>query len=307
MRKVLVVILLSIVGFNSNADTSINITSNNIKYIESYSQQQIALAKNSQESYTNSAKKVNITAAMMNEESKKYEIVKSQLKYNPPGTIQVNSNDNYKISSDYIHSKNINNESTNQYSLYSTEYRQQLVNQAKGYQTASSKKEYAMSADDALSYYSNMLKNGKSAIGENRLLVFISYSIPKPTLERLIKQGSQVGAVFVFRGMVDGSMKKTQKSFFELKKNYGVGAMINPKLFSVFGVDRVPSFVVYNDSGQDLLKKACNSTPPFAKISGDVSVRYALEQLKKSNTNGIGQLSSNYLDIMDSNSFYNKK
>ena len=307
MKKILIATIFPIICFNTYADTAVNISNNNIKYIESYAQQQIALAKNNQESYANNVKQVNITSSMMDKESKKYEMVKKQLKYSPPSTIQINSNDNYKITSDYIHSKNFVNESSNQYSLYSNEYRQQLSEQAKEYQAAAGKKQYAMSADEALSYYSNMLKNGKSAIGENRLLIFISYSMPKPVLERLIKQGSQVGAVFVLRGMVDGSMKKTQKTFFTLKQNYGVGAMINPKLFGTFGVDRVPAFVVYNDSGQDLLKKSCNSTPPFAKVSGDVSVRYALDQLKKSNTSGIGQLSSNYLDIMDSNSFYNKK
>ena len=180
--------------------------------------------------------------------------------------------------------------------------KQQAIQTAEKYKKAS-----PVDAAKTIAYYNEMTKNTKAQIGDNRLLIFISYSMPKAKIEQLVKEGAPIGAVFVFRGMINNSLKQTQKTFTELKQNYKVGAMINPKLFQVMKVDQVPTFALYLDDGQDLLSKACNTQPIYAKMEGDVSIRYALEQLKRSNEDGIGQLANNYLDLIDSNSYYNKR
>jgi type-F conjugative transfer system pilin assembly protein TrbC len=160
--------------------------------------------------------------------------------------------------------------------------------------------------NQTLTYYNELSKTNKTGFGDNKLLIFISYSMPKDEIIKMIKQAEPIGAVFVFRGMINGSMKQTQKEFLDLKKNYQVGAMINPKLYTSFNITRVPSFVIYDSSGSDLLKEACNVTPNYTKVSGDVSVRFALETLRRSNQSGLGKLASNYLDMLDSSGFYKK-
>ena len=188
------------------------------------------------------------------------------------------------------------------YRSSSDKMKNDAINLSKQYQ-----KQPPVDFNQMLKYYNDMNKNSKNMIGDNHLLIFISYSIPKEQLVSLIKQAQSINAVFVLRGMIDGSMKKTQKEFFELKKNYQIGAMINPKLFSAFSVTQVPTFVIYKSGGTDILKEACNVAPTYTKIIGSVSVRYALEKLERSNEDGLGKLASYYLDMMDSSGFYGKK
>ncbi|MCX8514759.1 MAG: type-F conjugative transfer system pilin assembly protein TrbC [Burkholderiales bacterium] len=192
-------------------------------------------------------------------------------------------------------------ESGEKYYIFSDKLKSDINNMSKQF-----KEHPPLDFNQTLTYYNELSKNSKTGVGNNKLLIFISYSMPKDDIVKIIKQAEPIGAVFVFRGMINGSMKQTQKEFISLKKNYQVGAMINPKLYTAFNITRVPSFVVYDSSGSDLLKEACNVTPNYTKVAGDVSVRFALETLRRSNQSGLGKLASNYLDLLDSSGLYKK-
>lgn len=154
--------------------------------------------------------------------------------------------------------------------------------------------------------YNALNKNAKASIGDNRLLIFISSSMPKKSIINLMKQASSIGAVFVVRGLINNSYVNTYKYFYNLKGNNNVGIMINPTLFSALSIEVVPTFALYQ-SDKDLLRTACNVTPKYTKVSGDVTLRYALEQLNRSNNADLAQIAANELDILDSNSFYKGK
>ncbi len=154
--------------------------------------------------------------------------------------------------------------------------------------------------------YNALIKNAKISIGDNRLLIFISSSMPKKSIVNLMTQASSIGAVFVVRGLINNSYVNTYKYFYNLKGNNTVGIMINPTLFSALHVEAVPTFALYQ-SDKDLLHTACNVAPKYTKVSGDVSLRYALEQLTKSDNADLAQIAGNELDILDSKSFYKVK
>lgn len=154
--------------------------------------------------------------------------------------------------------------------------------------------------------YNALMKNAKANIGDNRLLIFISSSMPKKSIINLMTQASSIGAVFVVRGLINNSYVNTYKYFYNLKGNSTVGIMINPTLFSALHVETVPTFALYQ-SDKDLLHTACNVAPKYTKVSGDVTLRYALEQLTKSSNADLAQIAANELDILDSNSFYKVK
>lgn len=154
--------------------------------------------------------------------------------------------------------------------------------------------------------YNALMKNAKANIGDNRLLIFISSSMPKKSIINLMTQASSIGAVFVVRGLINNSYVNTYKYFYNLKGNSTVGIMINPTLFSALHVETVPTFALYQ-SDKDLLHTACNVAPKYTKVSGDVTLRYALEQLTKSSNADLAQIAANELDILDSNSFYKAK
>jgi type-F conjugative transfer system pilin assembly protein TrbC len=147
--------------------------------------------------------------------------------------------------------------------------------------------------------YNAMLKNAKLQLGDNRLLIFISSSLPKQTIINLMQQSSPLGAVFVVRGLINNSYVKTYSYFYKLKGDNTVGIMLNPTLFKAMDIQLVPTFALYNSS-QDLLKTACNTNPQYTKVAGEVTVHYALEQLRLSNIASLAQVANNELDILDS-------
>ena len=154
--------------------------------------------------------------------------------------------------------------------------------------------------------YNSLLKNSKAKLNDNRLLIFISSSMPKKTIINLMNQASAIGAVFVVRGLINGSYVNTYKYFYGLKGENTVGIMINPTLFNALKVETVPTFALYQ-SEQDLLSTACNVAPKYTKVSGEVSVRYALEQLNRSDNADLAQIAANELDVLDNTNFYKGK
>lgn len=160
-----------------------------------------------------------------------------------------------------------------------------------------------INANQLINYY-NRMKDNKDSISEGRVLIFISMTMPKKSIMNLIKQGQKVGAVFVLMGLVDGSIKKTQREFYSLMQGNQVGAMINPQLFRTFNIKMVPTFVIYAHAKQNPLNTGCKVAPKFVSLSGDVNLHFALtEMAKKSELSG---LADNYLTIMAGKSFYLK-
>ena len=157
--------------------------------------------------------------------------------------------------------------------------------------------------NQTISDYNLLVKNARMKLGDERLLIFISSSMPKKTITNLMSQASSIGAVFVIRGLINGSYVNTYKYFYDLKGNNNVGIMLNPTLFKAMQVSSVPTFALYQ-SEQDLMSQACNVTPKYTKVSGAVSVRYAVERLTHSSNPELAQIASNEIDILDNTSFY---
>lgn len=184
-------------------------------------------------------------------------------------------------------------------------YSESVVSQNQEYlrQYANSK---PLDLNKTISDYNSLVENAKSKLGDNRLLIFISSSLPKKTIVNLMTQASPLGAVFVVRGLMDGSYTKTYKYFYELKGENTVGIMINPSIFKAMDIQTVPTFALYQ-SDQDLLHTACNITPKYTKVHGEITVHYALEKLKLSKEADLAQIAANELDILDSSPFYKGK
>lgn len=160
--------------------------------------------------------------------------------------------------------------------------------------------------NQAISDYNSLRENAKAKINNNRLIIFISSSMPKKTIVNLMSQASAIGAVFVVRGLIDGSYTKTTKYFYDLKGDNTVGVMINPTLFKAMDVKTVPTFALYQGE-QDILTTACSIAPKYSKVSGDVSVHYALEMLARSKNLDLAQIANNEIEILDNSGFYKKR
>jgi len=102
----------------------------------------------------------------------------------------------------------------------------------------------------------------------SRLLIFISFSMPKESLKALARQAKKAGGTLVLRGLVDDSLKKTLASVIEILGADDLGDLsIDPMAFRTFGIHAVPAMVV------------AASSQKFDVIYGDVSLSYALKKM----------------------------
>lgn len=126
-------------------------------------------------------------------------------------------------------------------------------------------------------FKAEFLKGKKSPI--NQLMIFISISMPKNSLIQYSEQANKAGGVLVLRGIINNSFKDTAKFILSLNK-MGVRAIIDPLSFKNFNINHVPQVVVIKD-GHGCKDGRCSNTPLHDKISGNISLQYALELISK--------------------------
>lgn len=133
----------------------------------------------------------------------------------------------------------------------------------------------------------------------NHLYVFVSYSMPEDMIRAYAREALWSGATLIIKGFEQG---ETFKDFMrdkglKLINNQGLTAslQIDPKLFESFAVDYVPTIVLSKEdytsfcepSGVKLhasnVTEKCKERPSdsYVKISGSVTLDYALEQFEQ--------------------------
>lgn len=115
------------------------------------------------------------------------------------------------------------------------------------------------------------------------LFVFISLSMPRPALQRLIDQAARARASVILRGFVNGSLRETVAKVQPLIGERQVAVQIDPQAFDRFAITRVPSVVLVRDGTRPVSCAAGTCPPPegFLRIAGDVSLDYALEHMQR--------------------------
>ena len=116
------------------------------------------------------------------------------------------------------------------------------------------------------------------------LLVFVSLSMPRPTLQRLVGQAARAKASIVLRGFANGSLRDTVAQVQGLIGARQVAVQIDPLAFDRFAVTRVPTFVLVRDGTRPVAcaSGSCAPADRFLRTSGDVSLDYALEHMRRS-------------------------
>ena len=111
------------------------------------------------------------------------------------------------------------------------------------------------------------------------LMVFASFTMPAPTLKRLIADTYKAGGVVVFRGFKDGSLKNTAFAVSALGEAAG-NVQINPEAFKKYRVNAVPAVVLVKPEGQELVdNEGCALPDKYVMVAGDVGLGYALDNI----------------------------
>ncbi len=113
------------------------------------------------------------------------------------------------------------------------------------------------------------------------LMVMVGLSMPDDSLEALLRDVSAVGGQVVLRGFHDGSLPATAARLGSFVDNDNRGGVsIDPRLFETFNIKAVPVFIVPAGPLGDCNTPGCSpAAPPHDRISGNISLRYALETL----------------------------
>ena len=115
------------------------------------------------------------------------------------------------------------------------------------------------------------------------LFVFVSLSMPRPALEKLIDQAARARASVILRGFAQGSLRETVAQVQGLIGTRQVAVQIDPQAFDRFSIARVPSFVLVRDGTRPVSCAAGTCAPPegFLRVAGDVSLDYALKHMQR--------------------------
>lgn len=113
------------------------------------------------------------------------------------------------------------------------------------------------------------------------LLVLVSLSMPKEALMRLADQAERSGATLVFRGLKGDSMLKMTEEIQALIGKRNVNVVIHPPAFQQFSVTRVPAFVLARGEASNVEENGCAQTDTFVKVTGDVTLDYALDYIER--------------------------
>ncbi|EKY3179893.1 conjugal transfer protein TrbC [Cronobacter turicensis] len=127
----------------------------------------------------------------------------------------------------------------------------------------------------------------------NQLVMFVSSSMPLVTLRNYARDLSKVGGVMVMRGTVGGISKMVDTITLTRNvlnadptcegakcKMWGTEMLIDPMLFRIYGVNKVPALIYQPDMH---IQSYCDGLENVNKASsivyGDASVRMLLERM----------------------------
>ena len=116
-----------------------------------------------------------------------------------------------------------------------------------------------------------------------RLQIFVTLAMPEPSLRALIAQAARANAVLVLRGAKNGSLRQTLEAARTLIGTQPVAWQIDPPAFARYQISAAPAFVLTRASARPATcaAGACPADDDFVKITGDVSLDYALEAIAR--------------------------
>ena len=130
------------------------------------------------------------------------------------------------------------------------------------------------------------------------LRIFITLDMPRGSLQRLVDQAARSGAVLVLRGLKAQSLRQTLAVVSDLIDKRQVAWVIDPDAYTRYGVTSAPTFVLTladetaasgtgmasakdSEANAPQCGSSCLAPTAFVRVTGDVSLDYALEAIAK--------------------------
>ncbi len=115
-------------------------------------------------------------------------------------------------------------------------------------------------------------------IVHDSVYIFISFSMPKESLQQWAVQAKKIDAPLVIQGLVDDSFTKTQQAVAALSSEHQSGVVLDPRLFRQYHISQVPTVVVVHPTVLKpcLPNQSCWHPDTTDVVSGDIGLEAAL-------------------------------
>ena len=115
--------------------------------------------------------------------------------------------------------------------------------------------------------------------GTAEILIFTSLSVPAASWRQWAHEAARTGAPLVLRGVGEGGLPETAKRIGERLGGAEAGVAIDPRLFRLFGIERVPAVAVVPGGVPACESRGCSSdpAPPHDLVAGNIGLVAALE------------------------------
>jgi len=126
--------------------------------------------------------------------------------------------------------------------------------------------------------------------GTAEILIFTSLSVPAASWRQWAREAARTRAPLVLRGVGEGGLPATAKRIGERLGGAEAGVAIDPRLFRLFGIERVPAVVVVPGGVPPCRSRGCadDAAPPHDRIAGNIGLAAVLEAVADEGAVGAG-------------------
>ena len=123
---------------------------------------------------------------------------------------------------------------------------------------------------------------------EAEILVFTSLSVPLASWRQWARETASMGVPLVLRGVGEGGLRATVKQIGNRLGGAEAGVAIDPRLFRLFGIERVPAVVVVPGGVTPCRSRGCaeDPAPPHDRIAGNIGLAAALQAIAEEGNAG---------------------
>lgn len=133
---------------------------------------------------------------------------------------------------------------------------------------------------NSINNYKDNIKKFNNGRNENKVIIFVSFSMPEQSIVSLMKDAKRIHASIVIRGLIHNSFKETfLKMASIVKEASGGGVELNPPAFKKYNIQKVPAVVVIPTNQTCFSEKIC-AEESFDVIYGDIPLYDALKAIR---------------------------
>ena len=114
--------------------------------------------------------------------------------------------------------------------------------------------------------------------GTAEILIFTSLSVPAASWRQWAREAASIRVPLVLRGVSEAGLPATAKEIGTRLGGAEAGVAVDPRLFRLFGVTRVPAVVVVPGGVPACRSRGCvgDPAPPHDRVTGNIGLAAAL-------------------------------